>query len=1053
MLTPNELPESEFSSAKNARIAVLGALRLETPDHTLDAFGSRHAATILAILALHQGPVSRSKLASELWPGEDEEVLRPRLRQELFRLKKALGEFAHLVTADREFVALRRLCVSTDVAEFLSDVQAGRGAKGERRIELWIRAANLYKDDVLVDYDGEWLNHERSSLQGIRRRLLLNLVQLLIDRGRATDAVSYARELVRLNTRDEASQCALAQALHAAGDAAAARDHLRRVEARLQREGRKGGDSLVRAWKTLESEPDLGSAPTTAPETSSSVQLLGRPLPVALHPMFGREAEVDRILALIGGSGADSVRLLTIVGFGGMGKTRLAVEVARKVSGLGTRHVGFVSLIEVDDPEVLIQNVAAVVCPSREQSQDLFSTIASQLQGRKATLVLDNFEDLIPQGVAVVERLLAENDGLRLLVTSRMPLGVLGEQLFPLSPLPLPLPSDSLAVSMDSPSVALFLDQTMRVRPDFVLDDPTLESIVRLIGAVEGIPLAILLTACRMRTLSPQEAERAIVDRLSFLSGPAGGFEARHRTMRQCIEWSSEELPDPVRKFWIRLAIFRGGWSLAAATTVLEEPSAMDYLEVLCDSSLVHREQCGGRTRYAMFEPVRQYAEELLQADDRQRCSPRLAKYVMEFLVNASASWFAGERAPTFDFVESEMDNIRAALSWCLIHDHAFAQNMGAILRSYWSDNGHHAEACMWLDKILDLPKDSWRPRERILMMLTEGIMLMDQANYAKARQLYRDARAICVEIGDASGSAWIDLNMAHIDVQFGYIARAMPVQQEALAAFESQNNTSGIAHAMTDLGRSLLCSGEPEEALEKMHGALRLRHEVGWDNGTAFAEAGLGGGLLKLGHLAVAYEHLHAARDICRRTKDSRILVDVLADFADCCLELGKLTEAASALSELRDICRRIGDALGSIYCDIREARYELACGRPDLAVLNARRSLDVSLRLKIPIAILESLRAFAALAYRLEFHEYAMSLALGIEHVREEQGIATWPRRSKELEGIIRAEEGLLDLGVQAMVCDNASSATVNHLVDIAHRIERGVKSADVANLGSLI
>jgi predicted ATPase/DNA-binding SARP family transcriptional activator len=1039
MSKPAELPGSEFSSAKTARIAVLGSLRLETAELSIDSFGSRHAATILAILALHSEPVSRSRLGAELWPGELDEVLRPRLRQELFRLKKALGEWSHLVTADREFVALRRLCVSTDVEEFLAQVQAGRTVEGERRIELWSRAAEIYKDDILVDYDGDWLSHERSSLQGIRRRLLLNLVQLMIDQGRAADAVKHARTLIRHDSMDEAANAALAQAMHYAGDTSAAHEHLRRFEARLKSDGRSRGESLAKAWRTLETAPESRTeAQEPAAKSAESRAILGKPLPVALHPMFGREREVERILAQSEGDSADP-RLLTIVGFGGMGKTRLAVEVARQMSQQGKRLVGFVSLIEVDDPDVMIQNIAVVVCPSREQSQDLFSTIASELDGKNVTLILDNFEDLVPCGNSMVERLLNEIRGLRLLITSRTPLGLLGEQVFPLSPLPRPSVGDSKSDLLASPSVALFLDQTMRVRPEFELDEETLTSIVKLIEAVEGIPLAILLAACRMRSISPQEAERAIQDRLSFLVGPKGGFEERHRTMRACIEWSSDALPVEVRDFWKKLAIFHGGWTLEAAEAVLEERNALDYLEMLGDSSLVLRQQAGGTTRYAMFEPVRQYADELLQPADRERAGANHAKFFVEFVEASSAKWHVTKHGRSFDAVEAAMDNVRSALNWSLTNNHSYAQRLGLVLRVFWADSGRHGEGRLWLDRLLGLPQSSWLPRERILIMLSAGIIVMDQADYARSRALYLEAHAICEDTGDENGGAWIDLNLSYIDVLFGFVEKAIPVQERALAAFERLEFPTGIAHASTDLGLSLLRVNQQQRSLDLMKRALAMRMDIGWENGVAFAEAGLGAGLLKLGHLFQAYEHLDAAYHICRRTGDVRILLDVLTDLSECCLELGRIDESASTVSELHDLCRRVGDQLGSVNCDIRSASYELMCGQSSVAIRHGRHALDSALKLGIPLAIIEALRVFSAIARRLGMPEASLRLALGIEHIRAETGIASWPRRDQELEALALAAEQEIDLPTKEGIRSQASQSDIESLVRVVEEIER--------------
>lgn len=1012
MAKSSERVGTDVASGKAARIAVLGSLRLETPHEVLDSFGSRHAATILAILALHPEPVSRGRLSAELWPGEDEEVVRPRLRQELFRLKKALGETAYIVLADRELLSLRRQCVSTDVEEFLALVQAGRSVEGERRVELWTAAADVYKDDVLIDYSGEWLNHERATLQGVRRRLLLNLIQLLIEGGRAADAVEHARVLTRQDSGDEAAHAALAQAMFCSGDVSGAREHLRRVEARLRADGRNGGEALTRVWRMIESPQTIPSESKPAEAKPAEAQTpLGRPFPIALHPMFGRDAEIRKILSIIDDARPESARLLTIVGFGGMGKTRLAVEVAQKIAIGGKRLIGFVSLIEVESVEVMLQNIAAVVCPSRRPTQDSYGMLSAELDGKDLTLVLDNFEELIPTANSTIERLLNEHPGLRLLVTSRAPLGILGEQTFPLAPLPMPAEGDPESELLASPSVALFLDQTMRVRPDFTLDEGSLASVVKLMHAVEGIPLAILLAACRMRAISPHDAERAIQDRLAFLSGPKGGFESRHRTMRACIEWSSDALPEEVRAFWKRLAIFHGGWTLGAAEAVLEEGNALDYLEILCDSSLVHRQQVAGETRYAMFEPVRQFAEELFQPQDREIAASNQAKYCVEFVESTAANWTVNRGGRIFDTIEAEMDNIRAALSWSLENNPSYAQRLGMVLRVFWADGGWHAEGRQWLDRILALPEDTWEPRRRMLTLLSAGIMSMDQADFATARKRYLEASGICERSLDPVNHGWVDLNLAHLDVLRGFVAKAVPIQEKALAAFTEVDHLTGIAHASSDLGQALVRIGQRERGLELLRRAIALRMQIGWENGVAFANAALGAALLKVGEHQEAYDCLMTAREIALRAKDARILLDVLSELPECCFRLQREEECAQRLGDFRDLCRKVGDRLGSVNCDIRAALYELAKGNPLDSMRFARRALDAAVRLDVPIAELEALRVFAAIAFEAGRREDCHRLARGIATVGESLGVSAWPTRDARLQALISQFSGGTD------------------------------------------
>jgi len=543
-------------------------------------------------------------------------------------------------------------------------------------------------------------------------------------------------------------------------------------------------------------------------------------VPSYLTPFIGREREVAAVRARLLDP---DTRLLTLTGPGGVGKTRLALQVAAAARDAFAGGVAFVSLAAVADPGLVLPTIAQVLGVEAAAGQPVAATLAGALRGKRMLLVLDNAEQVLPAG-AEVQALLLDAPGVTALVTSRAALRMRGERLHAVGPLEVPTPPlpppDALA---RYEAVRLFVARAMDVAPDFAVTDATAPAVAEICARLDGLPLAIELAAARVRSLPPDELRVRLSSRLRVAASGARDLPARQQTLRATIDWSHDLLDAGERALFARLGVFQGGCTLAAveavcATTGDPPLDALDGVEALLDKSLLRREDgLGGEARFAMLETIHEYARErLAQRSEEATLRRAHADYVLALVKRAEPELTGAGQATWLARLDADYDNIRAALAWAWEHadddDELALQLVGALWRFWWI-RGHLAEGRRWLEGLLGRGGGSAAVRARALN--GAGNLAWNQGDYAGATAWYEESIALWRRVGDAVGIARSLGNLGMVLHEQGDLSGARARYEESLALHRQQSDLDlwSIAATLNNLGRAVHEQGDGARA------------------------------------------------------------------------------------------------------------------------------------------------------------------------------------------------------------------------------------------------
>ena len=646
----------------------------------------RKARTLVKLLALAPGHrLHRDVLIDRLWPEADPAAGANNLHQALHAARRVLGP-DRLVLRD-ELVVLGPdgdVVVDIDGLSSTSAVAAdGSRAALEDALASW--TGELLPEDLYED----WTNPHREHLANARARVALRLGAALTAEGDPGGAASVLEPVALDRPADEEVGRALLAALFADGrraDATAAFDALRGA---LDELGVVPSRATTDLYRRLSSG---GSAAAAA---------VPHNLPAAATSFVGRRRELAALERAL-----ERARLLTVIGPGGAGKTRLALELARRRTARPDHPDGvwFVELAGVTDAGVVPSAVATSLGLSLEGGRPSAEALVDQLIGRGLLLVLDNCEHLLDAVAPLVGQLLARCPDLVVLATSREPLGLLGEVAWRVPSLDLPGEGfDAAFAELASvESVELFLDRARAAAPDFVLDEATAPAVVAICRRLDGIPLALELAAARLGHLSVSQVSERLDDALMVLAGRRHGVLDRQQTLAGTLDWSFELLTDEERTAFRKLAVFAGGFDLAAAEELCGVADVLDVLARLVDKSLVVADLTGEQARYRLHEVVRQYAEARLteagELDDVRR---------------RHRSWYADEAGrhdpdrglavalEPSSWFDVEQDNLRAALVSALRDDQCLGLQLATRTWRFWMSRGQIADALAWLTDAL----------------------------------------------------------------------------------------------------------------------------------------------------------------------------------------------------------------------------------------------------------------------------------------------------------------------------------------------------------------
>jgi predicted ATPase/DNA-binding SARP family transcriptional activator len=668
---------------------ILGTLEVLDGGRAVDVGGPKHRA-LLAMLLLHANRVvPRDGLIEALWGDRPPSTAPKALQVYVSQLRKALGR-ERIVTSTTGYE------ITAEPGEL--DLERFQTLAADRKLD---EALGVWRGAALADfaYDS-FAQSEIARLEELRLACLEERIEADLAWGRHAALIGELEALVRVHPLRERLRAQLMLAFYRSGRQAEALEAYQDAYSALtEKLGIEPSKELRELQQSiLKQDPGL-DAPAAQPKRAPKLPAGVGELPVALTSLLGRSQELAEISALLRGE----VRLLTLTGPGGTGKTRLAVEVARELAPEFDEGSRFVELAPLADPDLVVPTVAKALGVRPRGGEPELEALKQALDGTSLVLVLDNYEHLL-EAAPVASRLATALPHLTILSTSRAPLRVSGEHVWHVSPLELPATDgerDSEQFGKLA-AVALFVERARAAQPTFELGPDNAAAVAEICIRLDGLPLAIELAAARVVVLPPAAMVSRLDRALPVLGeGPRDAPE-RQQTLERAIAWSYDLLTDPQRKLLRRLSVFAGGWTMEAAETVCD--ATLDDLAALVEMSLVREAPAGEGQRFTMLRTIREFARDrLIEQGEQVDAERRHAEYFLGLAREANVELFGPDRADWLARLELEHDNLRAALASGLSsEDSELALTLACSLWRFWHTHGHLVEAVRWLTLSLE---------------------------------------------------------------------------------------------------------------------------------------------------------------------------------------------------------------------------------------------------------------------------------------------------------------------------------------------------------------
>src|SRR5579871_5611733 len=775
-------------------VCLLGSLEVRSNGHLI-TLRTRSEKWLLALLVLQNGrEVEREWLSGILWPDSVESQALYNLRRELGYLKADLGqESVRLQTTFRTLLL--------DLQQGFCDVMAFDAAMRRKDIAALQAAVGLYRGPLLQDCQEEWAHLERIQREQAYLSALDTLATDALTRQEWSEASRYTRLLIAADPLQEGAHRTLMDALAQSGNHPAATQVYRDLRLRLREvlnaepdadtqalyerirhEARQQALSLPRQ-SAIQRPP----SPPPAPSVPAAASALP-PLPRPITRLIGREEALAEALPLLHTS-----RLLTLTGAGGVGKTRLALEIAHTAAPEYADGVAFADLSPLTDPSLVLQTLAGA-CNIREAAgTPLQTTLMATLQTQRLLLLVDNCEHLLNAIAPLLHSLLQHCPGLSVLATSRQSLGLTGEVLWRVPSLSIPPQTPATLGNkrakqdnsglLEYPAVQLFVERVHQTNPEFRFTPANLPIIARICQRLDGIPLALELAAGRVRALSVEQIAERLQDRFKLLTGGNRAALPRQQTLRALIDWSYTLLEAGEKQLLACLSVFSGGWTLEAAESVcagegLEDWEVLDLLASLVDKSLAVKEEQSGTVRYRMLETIRQYSQEQLEQEATARIETmqRMRDYFTSFVEELYNRQFKADGAHWMAQAKLEIDNLRAVLDYCTQDASSLPQGLqiAGMLRLFWQIRGFVSEGRQRLERLFEADQLKQPSRQRFDAVSAACNLARAQGDFASARRYIQEELEIAQALDDQDRISVALGHMASLHYQLGELDRAM---------------------------------------------------------------------------------------------------------------------------------------------------------------------------------------------------------------------------------------------------------------------------------------
>jgi predicted ATPase/DNA-binding SARP family transcriptional activator len=838
------------------QICLLGRFSLNYAGQLITGIHPRMQSLLGMILLSPELAIARQMAAMQLWPDSSESQSRTNLRHLLHTLRSILPDAEHYLQVTPDMLAWNQNSnFEFDVLEFQS------AASQINSVESLEKAIHLYQGDLIPTCFDNWIEPARSRLRDLYMSTLLRLTNLLEKQGDIRGAIEVANRLLQADLLREATYCRL-MVLHASrGDRASVLRTFDVCAANLQKElGVEPGPETIAILEALiQPQVDLKGQS----QASTPAQLRNNRLPAPMDGLIGRSNEKKQVIDLIHG-----FRLVTLTGIGGVGKTRLAQEIAWKLAGtpdsaVGADGIWWFDLAPISTLETLTQTVAASLQITGRANSSVMESLLEALDSRCILLILDNCEHLLEKTAQFIFELLRACPHLRVLTTSRVSLHLSGEMVFYVPP----LSNQADDPSALSESELLFYERARAANPTFSFRPEHLDPVRAICRRLDGIPLAIELAAARMHMLTPLEISQRLENAFQILVQKKHGIPPRHQTLRSTLDWSYQLLNDDEARLFRRLSVFSNGFTLYSVIVVCgfqpaETGELLNALEGLIDKSLLRPLNFSeGQPRMILLELIREYAfDRLSESGERDQVRRKHAMFFMELALRLEPLLESPQQADWLDQLEMEHANLRSAFLW--MKETCDAENglrLASALALFHFMRGHLREGYSWLVDFLSIPAGVDLAL-RAKACDRAGLLARYQGAYQQANSWSSESLTICRQMNDLHGVADALGNLGYVALHQGADHPAGEYYQEALAIHQQLNNRQGIADSYSHLAMLAYRRGNYNEAVSLHQSSLEIWHGLEDHQGIAYA-------LNHLGYVSLTVGDLPRARDQFRES------------------------------------------------------------------------------------------------------------------------------------------------------------------------------------------
>ena len=996
------------------RVYLLGPLRVELNTVRIQ-LSRRKVESLLAYLLLHPEQQSRDHLATLFWGDSTDAQARHSLRTTLGIMRQEISP--DLLLADRDHVQINPdFPLWTDLHELL-DLENDFDYANRELLQAYLA---LWQGGLLTGFYDEWITNEREHYDTRLLRLFLQVTQTLRARSEYGRAIEVAQRVLALDPANEHAHQHLMFCYVASGDRPAA---LRQYEL------------CVRALLDDVDAPPLPETTAlyqwikqfTGEKTSSAGKITNLPIP--LSTFIGRTRETAEVKGLLNppqphkrqgaNERAHAVRLLTLMGAGGSGKTRLAIQVATDLIDSFAHGVWWVELAPLSDSDLVAPAIAKTLGVNEDVGQTVSQTIANFVGDQHRLLVMDNCEHVTEACALVAAELLAHCPNLQILATSREALNIAGEILWYVPTFAVPDLTKLTVVDLllQFESLRLFVERAATVRPGFTLTLENAQSVVEICHRLDGIPLAIELAAARVKVLTVEQIAayltRALGARFDLLTQGSRAAMPRHQTLRATVDWSYNLLDDAERTLFCQVSIFRDGFTLDALEQLVSAglngarppiPTPLDLLSQLVDKSLVIVEQHDGQNRYRLLETLREYGlEQLSTTHTLKELQQQHAGVFLRLADQAKPELLHAQQHAWLNRLETEHANLRATLEYLIAeNDGERALRLAAVLQPFWEYRGYVSEGCKWLERALAIRETA--PIDVVAKALNAaGRLTFRQGDLTYARRLHQEALFLSQQAESEMDIADSLHHLSTIELNQGDYGPAQQHLEQGLLFCRALNYELGVARALSNLGSLAWDQDRFTDAclyhLESLEIYKRLKMPVG----IAYASLTVGDAERMLGNLDAARTHYEECQKIAHSIGHRGLVGASLKSMGLLAYKQKEYEQARHYGSEALQIFRELGDKIHAGFSLSNLGSVAFKLGENNAALTYFSQYLQIMVEAGYKWPTFDGLEDIAEILTDVEQHtEVAVHFLGAAAALRDETGIAVAENSQEKYERV---------------------------------------------------